>query len=41
MLDFAIERGAIMSGKLPVEIVPAFLEQIRARKVMSAHSAGR
>jgi len=31
MLDFAIERGAIMSGNLPVDTVLAFLEQINAR----------
>jgi ketosteroid isomerase-like protein len=33
MLDFAIERGAIMSGNLPVDTVLAFLEQINARNV--------
>jgi ketosteroid isomerase-like protein len=33
MLDFAIERGAIMSGKLPVDAVLAFLEKINARHV--------
>jgi hypothetical protein len=33
MLDFAIKRGAIMSGKSPVETVLAFLEQINARNV--------
>jgi ketosteroid isomerase-like protein len=33
MLDFAIERGAIMSGNLPVNIMLAFLEQINARNV--------
>jgi ketosteroid isomerase-like protein len=33
MLDFAIERGAIMSGNLPVNTMLAFLEQINARNV--------
>jgi ketosteroid isomerase-like protein len=33
MLDFAIERGAIMSGNLPVDTVLAFLEQINARNM--------
>jgi len=33
MLDFAIERGLIMSGKLPVDTVLAFLEQINVRNV--------
>jgi ketosteroid isomerase-like protein len=33
MLDFAIERGANMSRKLPVDTVLAFLEQINARNV--------
>jgi ketosteroid isomerase-like protein len=33
MLDFAIERGVIMSGKLPVDTVLAFLEQINAGNV--------
>ena len=33
MLDFAIERGAIMSRNLPVDTVLAFLEQINARNV--------
>jgi ketosteroid isomerase-like protein len=33
MLDFAIERGANMSGKLPVDTVLAFLKQINARNI--------
>jgi ketosteroid isomerase-like protein len=33
MLDFAIERGANMSGKSPVDTVLAFLGQINARNV--------
>jgi ketosteroid isomerase-like protein len=33
VLDFAIERGAIMSGKSPVDTVLAFLEHINAGSV--------